>query len=184
MVIINDFNTSVERALSEIDPKWRDYKGLIVCGTHTPLNIAQTIDRIQEAREDGLPFLGICFGHQLAAIEYARNVLGEKGATSEEFYDGHKITYSSRVHIPFSLDTVEKTVEIQPSFLVRKLPTLKVGLHEGETYWNNYEVDPAFLGMWQKPPNFFTCQYHPEYQSTKAKPHPLLVEFLNYARNP
>lgn len=153
MLVLNDFNTSVEKALSEIDPKWRDYDGLIVCGTHTPLNIESMIEAIKVAREEGKPFLGICFGHQLAAIEYARNVLGIPDATSEEF-------------------------DVDGTLIVVKRPELKVGLHDGESYWNNYEVDPEFLEEWIKDDNFFTVQFHPEYQSAKGAPHPLLVKFL------
>lgn len=153
MQILNDFNTSVEKALDEIDPNWVNYDGLIVCGTHSPHDTESMIEKIRQARESGRPFLGICFGHQLAAIEYARNVLGIADATSEEFGKG--------------------------TFVVKKRPEgLKVGLHDGESYWNNYEV----VIDWSKPPNFITCQFHPEYQSSKDKPHPLLVEFLQLCR--
>jgi CTP synthase (UTP-ammonia lyase) len=152
MQVLNDFNTTVQKALSEIDPKWRDYKGLVICGTHTPLNTEYMIDQIHEARINGTPFLGICFGHQLAAIEYARYELGIKDATSEEF-------------------------STEGTFVVVKRPELKVGLHDGESWWSNYEVNfvPVF------PANFFTVPYHPEYQSSKENPHPLLVSFLKYA---
>ena len=156
MQIIGDFQTSVDRALSEIDANWREFKGLIVCGTHAPENVDAQLLAIQEARERGLPFLGICHGHQLAAVEYARNVIGYKNADSEEWGGGDHI--------------------------VVKLPQLKVGLHDEETYWNNYEVLPGFIDLWKKPDSFFTCQFHPEYQSSKDKPHPLLVQFLNHAK--
>jgi CTP synthase (UTP-ammonia lyase) len=158
MQILNDFNTSVRKALGEIDPDWEKYEGLIICGTHSPekLDPNQQIGFIRMARERGLPFLGICFGHQLAAIEYARNVLGIKNATSEEFGEGELV--------------------------VQKLPNLKVGLFDGESYWNNYEVISDIIAQWQKPENFITCQYHPEYQSNKDKPHPLLVKFLEICR--
>lgn len=153
MVILNDFNTSVRRALEEIDPKWDRHIGLVICGTHSPHDTEEYINRIQIARLQGVPYLGICFGHQLAAIEYARNVMGIKDATSEEFGKG--------------------------TFVVKKRRTLQVGLKNGESYWNNYEVD---LPGWQNPPHFFTTQSHPEYQSSLIKPHPLLVQFLSYAR--
>ena len=152
MEVLNDFNTSLEKAFDEIDVRWREYDGLVICGTHSPHDVEGMILLISEARKSGRPFLGICFGHQLAAIEYARNVLGIKNATSEEFGSGE--------------------------FVVKKLPSLRVGLHEGETYWNNYEVTID----WKKPENFITVQYHPEYQSSKDKPHPILVQFLNLCR--
>lgn len=154
MVILNDFTTSVEKALSEIDKNWKSYNGLVICGTHTPHNTEEMIEQIRHARENNIPFLGICFGHQLCAIEHARNVLGIKDATSEEFGIG--------------------------TFVVKKLPQLKVGLIDGESYWNNYEV---IWKDWNKPDNFITCQYHPEYQSSKDKPHKLLVDFINKCKS-
>ena len=153
MELLNDFTVSVEKALEEINSNWRNYDGLIIAGTHSPHDVEMMIDKIREARETGRPFLGICFGHQLAAIEYARNVLRIKDATSEEFGQG--------------------------TFVVKKLPELKVGLKDGESYWNNYEVD---LPGWEKPKNFITVQFHPEYQSSKQRPHPILKEFLKCSK--
>lgn len=156
MLIANDFNTTVKKALSEIDPNWEQYQGVVICGTHTPLvhEVEKQLETIKNARIMGIPLLGICFGHQLCAIEYARNVLGIKDATSEEFGKG--------------------------TFVVKKLPQLKVGLIDGESYWNNYEVD---LPQWKNPDNFITCQFHPEYQSSIDNPHPLLVKFLKLCQN-
>lgn len=155
MIVLNDYDTSVRRALTEIDKKWESYEGLIICGTHSPekYDIEHQINEIRKAREDGTPFLGICFGHQLCAVEYARNVREIPDACSSEWGKG--------------------------TFVVKRLPELKVGLHGGESYWNNYE--PSI--KWENPPHFFTCQYHPEYISRKGKPHWLLVNFLNYARD-
>ena len=159
MEIYNDFNTTVEKALDEIDPEWRDLDGLIICGTHNPdrEGAEKLIDRIQLAREEEQPFLGICFGHQLAAIEYARNSLGMVDATSEEWGEG--------------------------DFVVKKLPHLRIGYQEGESYWNWYEVDKDLEKHWDKAWNFITCQYHPEYQSNVDHPHPLLVKFLTSCGN-
>lgn len=154
MELHNDFYTSVEKALEEINPDWKDLDGLIICGTHSPTKEESEIliNRIQLAREEGQAFLGICFGHQLAAIEYARNVLGIHDATSEEWGEG--------------------------THVVKKLPKLRVGMFEGESYWNNYVVDEELLKDWKKPWNFITAQFHPEYSSSIDKPHPLLVKFI------
>ena len=152
MRIMGDFTTSVERAFDEIDPNWRNYDGLVVCGTHTPHGAEAMIGEITKAREEKRPFLGICFGHQLAAIEYARTVKGIADATSEEWGQG--------------------------TFVVKKRDMLKVGLHDGESYWNNYEVAIE----WENPDWFITCQFHPEYTSSKDNPHPLLVQFLSLCR--
>lgn len=152
MQILGDFTTTVSKALSEIDKNWRDYDGLIICGTHAPKDTETMISAVKEAREKKKPFLGICFGHQIGAIEYARNVLGIEDATSEEFGVG--------------------------TFVVKKLPKLNVGLIDGNTYWNNYEVAIS----WKKPEYFFTAQFQPEYQSSKKHPHPLLVEFIQQCK--
>lgn len=157
MQLLNDFTTSVARALSEIDPHWRDYPGVVICGTHQPHDVEFLLGVIEEARVNGTPLLGICFGHQLAAIEYARNVVGIKNATSEEFGEG--------------------------TFVVKKRTEPKIGYHEGESWWSFFEVDPVLEENWTKPENFITVPYHPEYQSMKGKPHPVLVEFLTLCRS-
>jgi len=157
MEILGDFQTSVRKALEEIDPTYESYPGLVVCGSHDPKNTEQIIEKIYQARIAWKPMLLICMGHQLGAIEYARNVLGIKDATSQEFG--------------------------QPgTFVVRKRTELKVGLFDGESYWNNYEVDDEILKRWERPPHCFSSQFHPEYESSRFEPHPLLVTFLNYAR--
>lgn len=154
MEIIGEYITTLEKALTEIDRNWKKYDGLIVAGTHNPkdYNIEEIIQKIKEAKESGRPFLGVCWGYQVCAIEYARNVMGISDATSEEWGQG--------------------------TFVVRRRPTLQVGLHKGESYWNNYEV---VIGC-SFPKNFFVTQSHPEYQSSIDNKHPLLVEFLNYAK--
>ena len=126
--------------------------GLVICGTHNPHDVEFLIDKIKEAREKRKPFLGICFGHQIAAVEYARTVLGIKDATSEEFGQG--------------------------TFVVKKRDKLKVGLNGGQSYWNNYEV----VIDWEKPDWFITTQFHPEYQSMPGKFHPLLVKFIDLCK--
>lgn len=158
MEFYGDFDTSVRRALKEIDPKWESYDGLIICGTHYPKDTDAMIDKIRIARENGTPFLGICHGHQLSAVEYARNVRKIKTATSQEF--GRLGRHGN------------------PTYVVKKRDKLKVGLHDGETYWSDYEVVIPL----SHPDHFFTAPFHPEYNSSKDKPHPFLVKFLDYAK--
>lgn len=157
MQLLNSFTTTVEKALGEIYPKWRDLPGLVVCGSHLPYEQDAIIDAIRVSRERKVPFLGICAGHQLAAIEYARNVRGIKDATSQEFSE-------------------------HGTFIIKKRPELKVGMHDGQTWWSNYEVTPQFQNLWRKEPNFITVPYHPEYQSSRSEPHAVLVEFINAAK--
>lgn len=156
MEILNDFDTSIRRALDEIDPNFYKLPGLVICGTHKPHDTEMLIEKIREAREKKIPYLGLCFGHQLAAIEYARNVQGIKDATSEEFGKG--------------------------TFVVKKMEQMKVGGYYDDegSRWHNYEV----VIDWEKPAWFITTQSHPEYESMKGKPHPLLKKFLKLCKQP
>lgn len=152
MEVLNDYTTSIVKAFDEIDENWRDYDGLVIAGTHSFHDTEMMIHKIKEARENGIPTLLICAGHQLGAIEWAR-ANGIPDATSEEFGKG--------------------------TFVVKKrLEGLKVGLHEGESWWSNYEV---VIG-WNIPTHFISVPYHPEYQSSFETPHPLLVKFLKNAK--
>lgn len=176
MLLLNDFSTTVRKAFSEIDPKWEEYSGLVVCGTHSPHSIDEMLGEIKKAREEKTPFLGICFGMQLMAIEYARNVLGISNATSEEFGKG--------------------------IFVVKKMPQMRVGIFpaivngkiQAESFWHNYqvvpnlfwdgfeivEIDDVVTSMRLKGINNFQgVQFHPEYGSLIKNPHPILLSFIN-----
>ena len=153
MEILGDYITSLKKALEEIDKDYMKYDDLVVAGSHTPKETEYIISKIKEYREAGKPVYGECLGHQLCCIEYARNILGIKDATSEEFGEG--------------------------TFVVKKRPSLKVGLHNGESYWNNFEV----VIDWEKPKTMFTAQFHASYQSSIDNKHPLIVSFLKYAKD-
>lgn len=179
----SDFFTSVEKSLDEIDTSWRGMKGVIVLGSHAPKDVDQKLDAIKRARESGTPFLGICFGMQLMCIEHARNLGGVKNANTEEI-SGDK------------------------NDLIHKLPKMRVGMFsvdswyatQGESHWHQYALNPrykehfefAFDISWSDDiaevmrlkdhPFFVGVQFHPEYQSSKEKPHPVLRDFLNACR--
>lgn len=179
MEIISTFQTSVRKALAEIEPKYESLNGLIICGTHSPKDIEEHVRAAQRARTQEIPTLGICWGMQVMAIEYARNVVGFPGATTEE-------------------------VSNSGQYAVKKLPELRVGIRRvdgwwgsnNESHWHNYAVVPDIVNSWEKSstdgvlevmrwpqhPFYVGVQFHPEYSSSKDKPHPLLVEFINVCR--
>jgi CTP synthase (UTP-ammonia lyase) len=148
MDIFGLFNTSLAKALSDIDKNWKKLDGLIICGVwpgdYKLDNEDELIEKIRQARESGRPYLGICYGHQLACREYARNVL-----------------------------------KIDDSKVLEKMPELKVGVHDGESYWHRYKTNI----IWRAPDNFITTQFHPEYQSYPDKPHPILLKFIKLCEN-
>lgn len=177
------FYTSVVKALDEIDRKWISYPGYLLVGSHSPQmsSIDTVMDKLKKYRESKLPVLGLCMGMQFMCIEYVRNVWGV---------------------------TLANTTEIEPKTkvpIIKKLPELRVGIHKVkdrlESHWHNYafntDYQPLFEKDWQMTftdgileemeltnhPFFIGVQYHPEYQSSKDNPHPLLIKFLNYARS-
>lgn len=183
MQILNDFDTSVRKALDEIDSNWESYNGLIVCGSHSPKgsDLDFILGEIQKARENDIPFLGLCMGFQLAIVEFSRNVVGLIEANSTEINP----TTSAPV--------------------VSKMKELRVGMRpvgsRMESFWHNYSVNEDFLdifinngwnfikseiiahGRLNGPRYFVGTQYHPEYGSTKDNPHPILMQFINACKN-
>ena len=73
---------------SECKKLLKDVQGLVVPGGFGVRGIEGKLNAIRYARENNLPFLGICLGMQCAVIEYARNVVGLKDANSKEFDEG------------------------------------------------------------------------------------------------
>lgn len=177
-----DFYTSVIKSLEELDPRWESYKkGIIIVGSHEPEDIDRKLEIIQHAREDKRPLLGICMGMQLMCIEYARNVLNYQNANSTEI--------DANTLYP----------------IITKLPELRVGIrlveNRFESHWHNYAFNNLYKSYFEKEwnliftenilekiilkdhPFFVGVQYHPEYQNSEKKPHPLLREFINKCRN-
>ncbi len=176
-----DFTTSTEKALTEIDPKWKKYPGVIVFGTHGFKDVEKKLELIRKAREKKIPFFGECAGFELMAIEYARNVLGLEDANSTEIK-------------PLCADPV-----------IHKCKELRVGIFDAdgrkESFWHNYKFNPYYLDKFYKGgwtistqgdvvvrmelgghPFFVGTQYHPSYQSSKEKPHPILKRFIEKCR--
>lgn len=78
----------LEEGADKFEAAWRDLKschGILVCGGFGQRGSEGKISACQYAREEKIPFLGICLGMQMAVVEVARNVIGWKGANSEEF---------------------------------------------------------------------------------------------------
>lgn len=174
MKIIGDFQTSVHKALGEIDPNYEAYPGLVICGTHAPKDVDMQILELSFARELNVPVLGICWGMQVMAMEFARNTLKIEGATSEEIDPDSSVCVVVKMH---NLVVGMKKVE-----------------GKEESHWHQYKVQDigpfyehfdivkegdVIEKMKMKDRKFYVgVQWHPEYQSSKESPHPLLVDFL------
>ena len=180
----NDFFTSVQKALSEIDENWDDYPGLIVVGTHAPADVEEKLKSIQEAREKGTPILGICFGMQLLLVEAARNLCNLEGANTEEVNpNALDLIVTKLLNLRVGIETVRwpDGTESQEShwhqYAFNKGYTLFL-----EQFYNLYFTDDILEIIRAKNGHIIGTQFHPEYQSGKDGPHPVLIEFLELCR--
>ena len=187
--------------------------GVLVPGGFGDRGIEGKIHAVRYAREEKLPFFGICLGMQCAVIEYARNVCGLAEANSSEF----------------AADTPYPVIDLLPEqrTVNDKGGTMRLGLYpivltEGtrasrlygqgiirERHRHRYEVNNEYVakleknglrvsGLWAEKqlveivelpehPYFVAGQFHPEFRSRPWEPHPLFAGFieacLEYARS-
>ncbi len=189
---------NVSQTLSEV-------AGIIVAPGFGERGIEGKIIAIQYAREEHLPFLGICLGMQCAVVEFARNVLNLSGAASTEMsadtaYPVIKMMEEQQ-HIRQKGGTMRLGAfdcELNPNS--RSFAIYNQRKHISERHRHRYELNPDFVqpldtaGMIAagvNPQNnlveiveipshrwFVGVQFHPEYKSTVENPHPLFVDFV------
>ncbi len=161
---------------------------------------------IKYARENKVPLLGICFGMQLAAIEFARNVLGLKDADSTELNPKTTNPVISLLEDQ-KLDLLGGTMRLgnQTCRLNKDSHIYKIYKNDtiNERHRHRYEFNSKFAQDFEKHgmkiagrdiktnlvevleyknhPWFITTQFHPEYKSTVLNPHPLFVDFIKTA---
>ena len=191
-----------------VDEKLAPLDGLLVAPGFGLRGIEGKITAVRYAREQGLPFFGICLGMQMAAIEFARNVLGLSGAHSTEMDP-------ATPHPVIDLMEGQKEVtekggtmrlgaydcDTAPDSLVRKIyGHARVSeRHRHRWEFNNTYLDDmeraGLLASGRNPetglvevielpnhPYFIGVQFHPELKSTVENPHPLFVYFIAAAR--
>jgi len=191
---------TVHQLLGKVD-------GILVPGGFGTRGVEGKITAIKYAREKRVPFFGICFGMQLSAIEFARNVCGIKDATSREFHAETKRNGN------FVIDTM-----VEQRGIVNKGGTMRLGAfpchiangtraHQVykasnimERHRHRFEFNNKYKALFEKNgmvasgickerdlveivelpdhPWFVGVQYHPEFKSKPLAPHPLFVHFV------
>jgi CTP synthase len=165
------------------------------------------IDAVRYARERKVPFFGICLGLQMAAIEFARNVLGLENANSHEFDEQTPFPVVSLMADQKQVSAKGGTMRLGAYACTLKPGSLASRLYGkpeiSERHRHRYEVNNAFrarleekglvasgtneqLGLvevleLQGHPHFIGCQYHPEFQSKPFQAHPLFSGFVRAA---
>ncbi|MFK7873141.1 MAG: CTP synthase [Oligoflexales bacterium] len=183
------------------------YDAILVPGGFGSRGVEGKIATIQAARENKIPFLGICLGMQLACIEFARNVIGLKGANSEEFdaKTPHKII--GLLDNQKDIEQLGGTMRLG-GYPCRIKPEsrsyeLYQSLDISERHRHRYEFNNDYRQQFEKAglsfagcspdeklveivelynhPFYIGCQFHPELKSRLMQPHPLFKGFVNAA---
>jgi CTP synthase len=178
----------------------KDYDGILIPGGFGKRGIEGKIEAIRFARENNVPFLGLCLGFQLATVEFARNKAGMPDATSEEFGEGtHVIALLPEQEglneLGGTMRLGNYTADIRGGTLADKL----YGVPQvTERHRHRYEVNPEYIPALEKAglvfsatnknrmeclelpghPFFFATQFHPEFKSRPTKPSPPYLGFV------
>ncbi|ASV31371.1 CTP synthase [Maribacter cobaltidurans] len=193
---------------NNLESKLKGLDGILVAPGFGERGIEGKIEAVHYARTNGIPFLGICLGMQMAVIEYARNVLGLKMASSTEMNPDTPDPVISLMEEQKSITDKGGTMrlgawdcELKDGSLVQKVydgATQISERHRHRYEFNNkYKGDLEAAGLMatgtnsktnlveivelKNHPWFIGVQYHPEYKSTVASPHPLFVGFVKAA---
>ena len=198
----------IEENKPDLSEVFKDIDGIIVPGGFGYRGIEGKIDAIRYARENKIPYLGLCLGMQCAVIEFARNVCGMKKANSSEFIPD--TPYPVIDLMSDQEDVTEKggtmRLGIYPCKLkdgtrARKLYDNKEIIYERHRH--RYEVSNELRPILEKAgliisgtspdgrlveiielkdhPYFEATQAHPEFKSRPNRPHPLFLGFIEAA---
>ncbi|GFZ78419.1 CTP synthase [Aquaticitalea lipolytica] len=183
--------------------------GVLVAPGFGERGIEGKIEAVRYVREHNIPFFGICLGMQMAVIEYSRNVLGLKNANSTEM---DADTEHPVIDLMESQKTITdkggtmrlgawdcKLTEGSLAKDIYKTENIKERHRHRYEFNNDYQKQIEEAGMIATGFNpdtnlveiveipthnwFVGVQYHPEYKSTVANPHPLFVAFVKAALN-
>ncbi|MBN1405990.1 MAG: CTP synthase [Candidatus Omnitrophica bacterium] len=181
--------------------------GILVPGGFGSRGIEGKIKAIQYARENKIPYFGLCLGMQAAVIEFARNACGLRSANSTEF--GRKIKYPviSLLEEQKHIDDKGATMRLGAYKCMIKKDTKAYKAYKKaviyERHRHRYEFNNKYKDILEKHgmvfsgihpkgslveivelkghPWFVACQFHPEFKSKPEKGHPLFKDFIKAA---
>ncbi len=198
---------SEEVTPENVSEKLKDVSGILVPGGFGDRGIEGMITAIRYARENDIPFLGLCLGMQLSIIEFARNVVGYKDAHSIEFKPDTRYPIIAFLPDHNEGEDIGGTLRLGSYPCVLEEGSLAHSLYKTteitERHRHRYEVnndyrealkdnglrlcgkspDGKIIEMVELPTNHFhiATQAHPELKSRPNKPHPLFAGFVKAA---
>lgn len=188
--------------------KMKDLDGILVAPGFGERGIEGKVKAVKYAREQNIPFLGICLGMQMAVIEFGRNALGLLDANSTEMDANTPNPVISLMEEQKTITNKGGTMRLGAWDCDLKDGSLVQKVYHGEKtiserHRHRYEFNNQYKEAMEKAglvasgvnkktglveivelpthPWFIGVQYHPEYKSTVANPHPLFVGFVKAA---
>ena len=185
-----------------------DCAGVLVTGGFGVRGTAGMIKAIRYARENRMPFFGICLGMQMASVEFGRNVAGLEGADSTEFEDNpkHRVIFKLRELVdveelggtmrlgayPCQLTADSQAAKAYRSLTISERHRHRYEFNQAEfrapmeakgLAFTGLSPDGTFVEIIELPdhPYFLGCQFHPEFKSKPLQPHPLFTAFVKAA---
>ena len=182
-----------------------DVDGILVPGGFGDRGTEGKILAAQYARENKIPYFGICLGMQIATIEFARNVCGLKGANSTEFNKTTKHPVICLQEEQLGVEDMGATMRLGSCESILLAGTRAAELYDHkerihERHRHRYELNSDYQERLQQAglvissvsakdglveiielpehPFFIGCQFHPEFQSKPNFPHPLFAGFV------
>lgn len=189
---------------NNVEKKFKELNGILVAPGFGERGIEGKIHAIRYARENNLPFFGICLGMQCAVVEFARNVLNLKDASSTEMNETTKAPVIGLMEAQKGINQKGGTMRLgaytchlEKDSRARRIYGRKAiqERHRHRYEFNNdyleqikaagliptgMNPDSNLVEVVEIPEHkwFVGVQFHPEYKSTVEKPHPLFVDFV------
>ena len=189
---------------NNIGEKFSDFDGILVAPGFGERGIEGKIAAVKYARENKIPFFGICLGMQMAIIEYTRNILGYADANSTEMNEHTAHPVVNLMEEQKTITDKGGTMRLGAWKCDLKSDSLAFKIYGKETiserHRHRYEYNSNYVAQLQNAgliasgvnpdtglveiieikdhPFFIGVQYHPEYKSTVANPHPIFVNFV------
>ncbi len=199
--------SSEEIHLDNFESRLEELDGILVAPGFGERGFEGKIETVRYARENNIPFFGICLGMQVAVVEFARNVLGLKDANSTEMDPNTSHPIIALMEEQKKIDQMGGTMRLG-SYACDLKKGSKAAIAYGKTkiqerHRHRYEFNNAYLDQIQAKgmiasgknpdtglveifelknhPWFVGVQFHPEYKSTVLNPQPLFVRFIQAA---
>jgi CTP synthase len=211
---MNDCKVQVVNVHSEfitdenVAEKLDELDGLLVAPGFGNRGVEGKITAVKYARENNLPFFGICLGMQMAAIEFARNILNIKDANSTEMHSGTANPVIDMMEEQKKITIKGGTMRLGSYPCLIKENTLAYKIYGkkeiSERHRHRWEFNNAYLSEYENAgmiasgvnpetqlveimeipshPFFIGVQYHPELKSTVESPQPIFVNFIKAAK--